>query len=135
MSSAEQATENLFSYGTLKLEDVQLETFGRKLHSQPDALRGYKLVMITITDDAFVVKSGAANHRTLQFTGNSSDVVEGAVELVVVGPDALAAHAREIGWRDVSKREREISHGMPHPGRAARAWRRWRRGWRWARPR
>ena len=79
MSSAEQATENLFSYGTLKLEDVQLETFGRKLHSQPDALRGYKLVMITITDDAFVVKSGAANHRTLQFTGNSSDVVEGAV--------------------------------------------------------
>jgi hypothetical protein len=79
MSSAEQANENLFSYGTLQLEDVQLETFGRKLDGQPDALPGYKLAMITITDQAFVVKSGTANHRSLQFTGNSSDIVEGAV--------------------------------------------------------
>jgi hypothetical protein len=79
MSSPEQATENLFSYGTLQLEDVQFETFGRKLEGQPDALPGYKLVMITISDEAFVVKSGTANHRNLQFTGNASDVVEGSV--------------------------------------------------------
>lgn len=79
MSSAEDADENLFSYGTLQLEDVQLETFGRQLESHPDALPGYKLVMITITDEAFVVKSGTANHRNLQFTGNSSDIVEGAI--------------------------------------------------------
>ena len=78
MSSAEHA-ENLFSYGTLQLEDVQLETFGRKLDGKPDALSGYKLVMITITDEDFVIKSGTANHRSLQFTGNSSDVVEGTV--------------------------------------------------------
>jgi hypothetical protein len=73
------ATENLFSYGTLQLDDVQLETFGRKLEGQPDALPGYKLVMIKITDEDFVIKSGTADHRTLQFTGNSSDVVEGSV--------------------------------------------------------
>ena len=79
MQSAEQTTENLFSYGTLQLEDVQLETFGRKFEGSRDALSGYKLVMITITDEAFVVKSGTANHRTLQFTGNSADVVEGTV--------------------------------------------------------
>jgi AIG2-like family. len=79
MSTAEQATENLFSYGTLQLADVQLETFGRKLEGHMDALPRYKLVMITITDEAFVVKSGTANHRSLQFTGNSSDVVEGTV--------------------------------------------------------
>ncbi len=79
MSTAEQATENLFSYGTLQLADVQLETFGRKLEGQPDALSEYKLVMITITDEAFVVKSGIAEHRNLEFTGNASDVVEGAV--------------------------------------------------------
>jgi len=79
MSSKEQAIENLFSYGTLQLEQVQLETFGRKLDGEPDALHGYKLVMITITEEDFVIKSGTANHRNLQFTGNSADVVEGMV--------------------------------------------------------
>ena len=79
VNSVDQATENLFSYGTLQLEDVQLETFGRKLEGQPDALPAYKLVMITITDEDFVAKSGSAVHRSLQFTGNSSDFVEGTV--------------------------------------------------------
>ena len=78
MSPAE-ANEKLFSYGTLRLEEVQLETFGRKLESKPDALPGYKLVAITITDEDFVAKSGTANHRNLEFTGITSDVVEGVV--------------------------------------------------------
>ncbi len=73
------ATENLFSYGTLQHEDVQLATFGRKLDGKPDALPGYKLVGIKITDEEFVSKSGTANHRNLEFTGDSSDVVEGTV--------------------------------------------------------
>jgi hypothetical protein len=79
LNSAEQATENLFSYGTLQLEEVQLETFGRKLEGQPDGLPKYKLVMITIADEDFMVKSGTADHRNLEFTGNGSDVVEGSV--------------------------------------------------------
>ena len=79
MSSAEQAVENLFSYGTLQLDEVQLETFGRKLNGERDALPEYKLVMITITDQEFVIKSGSAIHRSLQFTGNFVDVVEGVV--------------------------------------------------------
>ena len=79
MSSTEQAVENLFSYGTLQLDEVQLETFGRKLDGERDALPEYKLVMLTITDQEFVIKSGSANHRSLQFTGNSADVVEGVV--------------------------------------------------------
>jgi len=79
MSSKEQATENLFAYGTLQLEKVQLETFGRRLDGEPDALHGYKLVMVTITDEDFVIESGTANHRSLQFTGNSTDVIEGFV--------------------------------------------------------
>ena len=79
MSDAEKATENLFAYGTLQLENVQLETFGRKLDGKPDTLPGYKLVMITITDDDFVIKSGTSDHRSLQFTGNSADVIEGTV--------------------------------------------------------
>ncbi|HET6979144.1 MAG TPA: gamma-glutamylcyclotransferase family protein [Pyrinomonadaceae bacterium] len=79
MDSKELPTENLFSYGTLQREEVQLATFGRKLESQPDALPGYKLAMIKITDEDFVVKSGAADHRNLQFTGNANDAVAGCV--------------------------------------------------------
>lgn len=84
MSSAEQATENLFSYGTLQLEEVQLETFGRKLDGAPDALPSFKLVMITITDQDFATKSGTADHRSLQFTGDTSDIVEGMVFKVTI---------------------------------------------------
>lgn len=71
--------EQLFTYGTLQLDDVQLATFGRRLEGRSDVLIGYRLVKITIEDEDFVVKSGTAEHRNLQFTGNSSDFVEGTV--------------------------------------------------------
>ena len=35
--------EKLFSYGTLQMEHVQQETFGRKLHGVKDTLAGYTL--------------------------------------------------------------------------------------------
>jgi len=71
--------ESLFTYGTLQLEEVQLATFGRRLEGRRDALVGYRLAMVTIQDEDFVAKSGTANHRNLQFTGNDSDLVEGVV--------------------------------------------------------
>ncbi len=61
------------------MEEVQLATFGRRLEGRPDVLVGYRLVMITIGDEDFVAKSGSAEHRNLQFTGNASDFVEGTV--------------------------------------------------------
>ena len=76
--------EHLFTYGTLQLEEVQLDTFGRRLEGRPDVLIGYRLVKITIEDEDFVVKSGTAEHRNLQFTGNESDFVEGIVFSVTV---------------------------------------------------
>lgn len=72
-------TERLFSYGTLQTESVQLSTFGRRLSGSPDALVGYRLRMIKIEDQDFVVTSGAEYHRTLEFTGSSSDFVAGTV--------------------------------------------------------
>jgi|SRR5215217_3710811 len=72
-------TERLFSYGTLQTESVQLSTFGRRLDGSPDALLGYCLRMIKIEDQDFVVTSGAEYQRTLEFTGNASDFVEGTV--------------------------------------------------------
>ena len=71
--------ERLFSYGTLQTESVQLSTFGRKLNGSPDALVGYRLQMIQITDQDFVATSGAEFHRNLEFTGSTSDFVEGIV--------------------------------------------------------
>src|SRR4051812_14791833 len=79
MSHVERETENLFSYGTLQGKAVQLATFGRRLTGRPDALVGYKLRVIRITDEDFVTLSGAEHHRTLQFTGAASDLVEGTV--------------------------------------------------------
>ena len=76
--------EYLFTYGTLQLDEVQLSTFGRKLEGRPDALVGYHLVMIKIQDEDFVAKSGTADHRNLQFTGNASDSVEGKVFAVTM---------------------------------------------------
>jgi hypothetical protein len=75
-------TEHLFAYGTLQQEAVQLATFGRRLEGQPDALVGYALQMIRIADADFVAASGTADHRNLQFTGKTSDVVEGTALLV-----------------------------------------------------
>jgi gamma-glutamylcyclotransferase (GGCT)/AIG2-like uncharacterized protein YtfP len=73
------ATENLFTYGTLREETVQLATFGRRLQGKPDTLVAYKLTAIEIQDQDFVIKSGTANHRNLQHTGVASDSVEGIV--------------------------------------------------------
>ena len=85
MNSQQQSDmEYLFTYGTLQLEEVQLSTFGRKLKGKPDALVGYRLVMIKIQDEDFIVKSGTADHRNLQFTGNASDLVEGIVFAVTM---------------------------------------------------
>lgn len=78
MSLEEPVNENLFSYGTLRQEEVQISTFGRKLDGQPDTLIGYALRMIEILDPNFVAKNGA-HHRNLEFTGIASDSVEGMV--------------------------------------------------------
>ena len=79
MDHETKQSEHLFSYGTLQTESVQLSTFGRKLDGRPDALIGYRLRMIQITDQEFLATSGAEYHRNLEFTGDSSDFVDGTV--------------------------------------------------------
>lgn len=79
MVSQRKHTENLFTYGTLQTEEVQLATFGRRLVGNADALPQYTLKTIEIQDQDFVTKSGSAIHRNLQFTGAASDFVEGTV--------------------------------------------------------
>lgn len=64
--------ENLFTYGTLQNDEVQLATFGRKLEGHADALPAY-------TVNKIQAKSGTGIHRNLQFTGDPSDFVAGTV--------------------------------------------------------
>jgi gamma-glutamylcyclotransferase (GGCT)/AIG2-like uncharacterized protein YtfP len=71
--------ENLFSYGTLQLEQVQLELFRRTLKTEPDALVGYKKEKIKIKVESVVNLSGEEEHVIISYTGNDSDVIEGAV--------------------------------------------------------
>lgn len=72
-------TENLFSYGTLRYENVQLTTFGRKLAGQEDSLPGYYLKNVKITDPDVIAKSGEDIHSIIYFSGNPHDQVPGTV--------------------------------------------------------
>jgi len=79
MSLKRTEPANLFSYGTLPLEAVQLANFGRQLEGRPDMLMGYIVTMLPITDPEVAAMSGATHHRNIQFTGVASDAVEGTV--------------------------------------------------------
>jgi len=72
-------SEKLFSYGTLQYLAVQLETFERPLARTKDALLGYQLSYVEITDAAVIALSGESIHKMLKPTGNPQDVVEGMV--------------------------------------------------------
>lgn len=69
----------LFSYGTLQIEKVQEDTFGRLLQGISDTLSGYKLEYITITDAAVLGRSNTAQHPILVETGNTVDTIAGMV--------------------------------------------------------
>jgi hypothetical protein len=70
---------NLFSYGTLQKEQVQLETFGRILRGEKDILVGYQLKMLEIKDPGVLRKSNQKYHPILEFSENSADEIEGVL--------------------------------------------------------
>ncbi len=80
--------ENLFSYGTLREEPVQLAIFGHPIAGASDAIIGYALRAQIITDAKSIAISGRADHTTLERTGDDSDEVEGTVFSLT--PDELA---------------------------------------------
>jgi gamma-glutamylcyclotransferase (GGCT)/AIG2-like uncharacterized protein YtfP len=72
-------TELLFSYGTLRQRDVQLSTFGRELDGRPDAIVGYELDYVTITDPHVIATSGSDRHPILKAVDRADAAVEGTV--------------------------------------------------------
>ena len=67
----------LFSYGTLQLEAVQLSTFGRRLHGEPDELAGFEQAPFRVEDPQFVAASGKADHAIVKFNGHDASRVPG----------------------------------------------------------
>jgi gamma-glutamylcyclotransferase (GGCT)/AIG2-like uncharacterized protein YtfP len=85
----------LFSYGTLRQRDVQLATFGRELEGRLDAIVGYDLNWITITDPHVIETSGSARHPILNPSTDPDATVEGMV-FDVSTAELLAADDYEV---------------------------------------
>ena len=68
----------LFSYGTLRQREVQLTTFGRELDGTDDAIDGFRLEWLTITDPHVIETSGSDRHPILK-PGTTDDAVDGSV--------------------------------------------------------
>ena len=69
----------LFSYGTLQLEKVQIETYGRLLKGKNDSLQNYKLDKVKITDEAVLQKSGKEFHPIAIKTESQNHCIEGTI--------------------------------------------------------
>lgn len=69
----------LFSYGTLQKDDVQMATFGRLLHGQPDELVGYELSLLKVDDPEFAARTGKSHHGIVRFNGQTDSRVVGTV--------------------------------------------------------
>jgi gamma-glutamylcyclotransferase (GGCT)/AIG2-like uncharacterized protein YtfP len=88
-------TELLFSYGTLRQREVQLSTFGRELEGRPDAIVGYELDYVTITDPHVITTSGSDRHPILKPTDRADAAVEGTV-FVISEAELTAADEYEV---------------------------------------
>ncbi|GAA1678690.1 gamma-glutamylcyclotransferase [Microbacterium lacus] len=96
----------LFSYGTLQNPDVQLDTFGRLLDVEDDALPGYTVDYTEIEDPRVVDLSGLSVHPVVRPTGNALDKVTGKV-LRVTEDELDAADEYEVAlYRRVQVRLR-----------------------------
>ena len=67
----------LFSYGTLQLEKVQLENYGRLFIGEPDRLTGYKIEKLQITDSIVLAKSQLEYHPIAVKSEDERDFIEG----------------------------------------------------------
>jgi gamma-glutamylcyclotransferase (GGCT)/AIG2-like uncharacterized protein YtfP len=88
-------TELLFSYGTLRQPEVQRATFGRELDGSPDAIVGYDLDYVTITDPHVIATSGSDRHPILRQTDRPGAAVEGTV-FAISEADLAAADEYEV---------------------------------------
>jgi len=90
MGGNEQRDQRLFSYGTLRQENVQLSLFGRRLDGEPDFVAGFTLSSVTIEDPDVVGQSGLETHPILVSAVDSAAEVAGTVFLLSAEELAVA---------------------------------------------
>lgn len=98
----------LFSYGTLQLSEVQLANYGRELDGEPDALIGYRMIVLPDRDPNAVRISGHTTHFVVRRTGESADRVPGMVYWLTA--EELAATDRYEGT-DYGRAELALESG------------------------
>jgi hypothetical protein len=79
VSDGSGAVESLFTYGALQTPDVQLDTFGRLIDGEGDALAGFRLDDGEAGDDRGPSSSSVHRRRVLRHTGHPHDRVFGEV--------------------------------------------------------
>jgi predicted ester cyclase len=84
----------LFSYGTLQEEDVQLSTFGRRLHGQRDELPGFEPSLVRIEDPQEAAETGRTHHANVTRNGRQDSRVGGTV-FEITDAELAAADAYE----------------------------------------
>jgi gamma-glutamylcyclotransferase (GGCT)/AIG2-like uncharacterized protein YtfP len=72
-------SEYLFVYGTLLDPAVQLSVFGRHVGGRADAVSGFALSNVTISDADVIAKSREAVHPVLVRSDDPLETIEGIV--------------------------------------------------------
>ncbi|MGC4034787.1 MAG: gamma-glutamylcyclotransferase family protein [Chitinophagaceae bacterium] len=88
-------TEYLFSYGTLQLEKVQIESFGRILRGTNDSLKNYRIASLEITDEKVLQQSGQQFHPIALPSLNADDKIDGVV-FEITSEELLQADKYEV---------------------------------------
>ncbi|GAA5221550.1 gamma-glutamylcyclotransferase family protein [Membranihabitans marinus] len=101
-------SQYLFSYGTLQIDKVQIETFGRLLQGSPEILPGYRLESLKITDDKVLKRSDQEYHPIAKATGQAEDQVKGMLFEI---SDEELAQADEYEVEDYQRIEVEFVSG------------------------
>lgn len=104
MPLPDEPSELLFSYGTLQLERVQMESFGRLLDGEEDAMPGYRQTMVEITDPDVLRKSGERFHPIVAPSGDPTDEVTGKVFKVTAAELAAADRYEVADYKRVAVR-------------------------------
>jgi hypothetical protein len=95
-------SELLFSYGTLQQPEVQRATFGRQVPGHRDAIIGYELDWITITDPHVIATSGSERHPMLRPTDRADACVDGMAFALSEAELAAAAEYEVDAYRRIS---------------------------------
>lgn len=95
VGDAELGHHRLFSYGTLAQVQVQRATFGRELDMRPDAVLGFELPVLQVTDRDVIGLGGRDRHPILR-TSDSSQAAVGDMTLTLTDEELAAAEKHEV---------------------------------------